>query len=164
MMRDLPVYAHQVSFMIFNRVKEKEEEPDEYFKFEPKSSVIIVTCQFLGNLPVKGISMTQFCVIHNIATTGHKLQGVSLDDLVVNSWNYSCPNWVYVILSRVRTLAGLVFNVPLDENNDYTPKPELVRWEENIKNTVERPLFEQRGELEEYIEDERKYASFLLIN
>ena len=152
------VYAHQVSYMICKRVKEKEEDPDEYFKVEPKSSAITVTCQSLGNLPIKGINMTQFGVIHNIATTGHKLQGVSLDDLVVNSWNYSCPNWVYVILSRVRTLAGLVFNVPLDENNDYTPKPELVRWEENIKNTVERPLFEQRGELEEYLEDERKYA------
>ena len=29
-------------------------------------------------LPIKGINMTQFGVIDNIATTGHKLQEVSL--------------------------------------------------------------------------------------
>ena len=57
--------------------------------------------------------MTQFNTIDNIATTGHKLQGVSLDNLVINTWNYGCPNWVYVALSRVRKLAGLVLNIPL---------------------------------------------------
>ena len=63
--------------------------------------------------------MIQFGVIDNIATTGHKLQGASRDNLVINSWNYSCPNWVYVVLSRVRKLKGLVLNVLLDETLDY---------------------------------------------
>ena len=111
------VYAHDVKYMICR--KEKEKDPDEYFKIEPISSAIKITCKYLGNLPIRGINMTQFGVIDNIATTGHKLQGVSLDNLVVNSWNYGCPNWVYVVLSRGRKLAGLVFNVPLDKTKDY---------------------------------------------
>ena len=102
--------------------------------------------------------MTQFGVFDNIATTGHKLQGVSMDKLVVNRWNYSCPNWVYVVLSRVRKLAGLVLNIPLNATNDYGPNSELTRWEQDIKDRVERPIFGQRGDLDAYLEDERLYA------
>ena len=108
------VQASNVNYMICKREKEKETDPDEYFKIEPKKSAVKISCRYLGNLPIKGINMTQFGVIDNIATTGHKLQGMSLDNLVVNSWFYGCPNWVYVILSRVRKLAGLVLNIPLD--------------------------------------------------
>ena len=40
------------------------------------------------------------------AITGHKLQGLTKDRLIVYSWNKS-TNWIYVVLSRVRTLSGL---------------------------------------------------------
>ena len=102
--------------------------------------------------------MTQFGVIDNIAMTGHKLQGVSLDNLVVNSWNYSVPNWVYVVLSRVRKMVGLVLNTKLDPTKNYRPTQELTRWEQDIKDKVEKPIFEQRGNLDEYLEDEKLYA------
>ena len=152
------VYAHEVKYMICRKEKEKDKDPDECFKAEPKSSAIKISSKYLGNLPIKGINMTQFGAIDNIATTGHKLQGVPLDNLVVNSWNYSTPNWVYVVLSRVRKLAGLVLNIPLDKTKDYSPKPELTRWEQDIKERVEKPTFEKRGELDAYLEDERLYA------
>ena len=152
------VQAHEVQYIICKREKENEEDPDEYFTVEPKSGAIKITCNYLGNMPIRGINMTQFGVIHNVATTGHKLQGVSLSNLIVNSWNYSCANWVYVVLSRVRTLGGLVFNKKLDQTNDYKPKPELTRWEQDIKNRVEKPLFQTRGQLDEYLADEKKYA------
>ena len=152
------VYAHDVKYIICKREKEKHTDQDEYFKIEPKCSAIKISCQYMGNLPIKGISMTQFGVIDNIATTGHKLQGVSMDNLVVNSWNYSCPNWVYVVLSRVRKLEGLVLNIPLNATNDYGPNSELTRWEQDIKDRVERPIFGQRGDLDAYLEDERLYA------
>ena len=48
----------------------------------------------------------QFLFVVNNATTGHKLQGASVDNLFVHSWYYM-TNWVYVVLSRVRTKAGL---------------------------------------------------------
>ena len=46
------------------------------------------------------MKMTQFCLNINHATTGHKLQGKSMDRLFVSSWSYT-RNWPYVILSRV---------------------------------------------------------------
>ena len=150
------VHAHEVKYMICR--KEKETDPDEYFKCEPKSSAIKILSKYLGNLPIRGINMTQFGVIDNIATTGHKLQGVSLDNLVVNSWNYTSPNWVYVVLSRVRKLAGLVLNIPLNGTKDYKPPPELTRWEQDLRDRLEKPVFETRGQLDAYLEDENLYA------
>ena len=43
---------------------------------------------------------TQLPVISNQATTGHKLQGASINQLFVNNWNYT-TNWPYVVLSRL---------------------------------------------------------------
>ena len=51
-----------------------------------------------------------------------------MDHLVVNSWGYRCTHWVYVVLSRVRTLKSLILNVKLDEDRDYSAKVELLRW------------------------------------
>ena len=43
---------------------------------------------------------TQLPVISNQATTRHKLQGASINQLLVNSWNYT-TNWPYIVLSRL---------------------------------------------------------------
>ena len=43
---------------------------------------------------------TQLPVISNQATTGHKLQGASINQFFVNNWNYT-TNWPYVVLSRL---------------------------------------------------------------
>lgn len=52
------------------------------------------------------LKMEQFPVMLATACTGHKLQGQSLNHLVVHEWRNS-PDWVYVALSRVRKLGGL---------------------------------------------------------
>jgi hypothetical protein len=54
----------------------------------------------------------QFPVLVNNATTGHKLQGSGVNKLFVHSWSY-VTNWVYVMLSRVKTLQGLYLRLPL---------------------------------------------------
>jgi len=71
------------------------------------------------------ISMTQFPVLVNHATTVHKLQGQSKDRLFVSEWSYK-QNWVYVALSRVRTLQGLYFLKPIDWYKDFSPNPKLT--------------------------------------
>jgi len=65
-------------------------------------------------LKLGNVCMTQFPVNSNIATAGHKVQGMSKDLLIVNSWKYGFPNWVYVVLSTVHTLSGLHLCQPLD--------------------------------------------------
>ena len=61
---------------------------------------------------LKGVNMTQLPINMNNATTGHKLQGMSKDKLIVESWSF-ISNWIHVVLSRVRTLEGLFILKPL---------------------------------------------------
>ena len=57
--------------------------------------------------------------ISNNATTCHKLQGCTIEDLYIPSWS-SQTNWPYVAISRVTTLEGLFLGRPLDPSKDYT--------------------------------------------
>ena len=53
-------------------------------------------------------------LIGAVAITVHKLQGRSLEKLFVFSWSYT-SNWIYVLLSRVKTSTGLFVRTPLSE-------------------------------------------------
>jgi hypothetical protein len=61
---------------------------------------------------IGNIVIHQLPVNSNIATTGHKLQEMSKLMMVVTEWG-SFPNWIYVVLSRVTTRAGLFLLKPL---------------------------------------------------
>ena len=67
------------------------------------------------------LKMRQFPVHVNNATTGHKLQGTSLDALFISNWSY-VRNWPYVMLFRVRKLEGLFLRTELKSptQKDYT--------------------------------------------
>ena len=97
------IYAHEVEYMICMREKENDEDPNEYFKIYTTCQSVRVRMRTLMNFKMKGLYVTQFGVNDNIATTCHKLQGVSLDSLIVHSFNYGLLNWVYVVLSKVKT-------------------------------------------------------------
>jgi hypothetical protein len=62
-----------------------------------------------------------FPVNNDLATTGHKLQGMTINFLIVSSINYNTANWIYVVLSRVTSLDGLLLMQPLKPN--FNPKP-----------------------------------------
>ena len=112
-----------------------------------------------NNTVIDKIKTTYLPINSSISTTGHKLQGKTLDNLVVNSWGYCCAHWVYVVLSRVRKLDNLVLNVKLDPNRDYSARDELVRWERYIKDNIESETFGIRGPLAygQYKKEEDKY-------
>ena len=71
--------------------------------------------------------------------------------------------WVYVVLSRVRTLNNLVLNEKLYENRKYNANNELVRWETRIKETIEKKTFKDRGrsDYNKYLNEENKYKGSL---
>ena len=97
-----------------------------------------------GNtVKIGGLKMKQFGVNNNIATTGHKLQGMSKDQLIVSSWNYSFKNWIYVVLSRVRTLSGLYLCQPIDETRPF-PVDDTLLVEERRLEQMEEELMEHR--------------------
>jgi len=112
------------------------QEFDANIKFPLNGDTILT----LGNAKI-----TQIPVNSNIATTGHKLQGMSKDIIVVNSWNYRCPNWVYVVLSRVRTLAGLYLIAPLDLQRSFNVPDCLIRFEQRLKELKEKPILDMLG-------------------
>ena len=52
------------------------------------------------------ICLTQFPLNIADARTVHKLQGKSVENLLISTWDYS-DNWIYVVLSRIKTSCGL---------------------------------------------------------
>jgi len=81
-----------------------------------------------------------------LATTGHKLQGMTKQYLIVSQLNYSTPNWIYVVLNSVTSLDGLFLLQPIKE--DYNPQPsELLReeWKNQWDKEIKLLLFLQKS-------------------
>ena len=93
---------------------------------------------------------TQIPLIINNATTGHKLQGSGVDNVFVHTWSYT-TNWVYVMLSRVKTKKGLFMRKPLFVSRDLSkyavPKALLRMLERMRKHTSSYCSDEQYNEL-----------------
>ena len=106
--------------------------------FYLKAGVKVYTVNMPFNDPTKRIkqalSINQFPVILNTATTGHKLQGLTKQSLFVNDWHYA-DNWIYVVLSRVTTVKGLFLETELDATKDYSVSPKLLAHEQWLRNT-----------------------------
>ena len=64
---------------------------------------------------LKKVIITQIPINMNNATTCHNFQGMSVDKLLVVLWSFM-ENWIYVVLSRVRTLKELYLLKPLPKN------------------------------------------------
>ena len=129
------IYASQVKCLLW-KVQNKTVEiaPRQYTTLRanfPSSDVLQDTFDQRITVHLKA---TQIPLISNNATTGHKLQGTSVDNLYIPSWNYSV-NWPYVALSRVTTLAGLYLGRPLLSNKIFTIPEALTRmlWTFNIR-------------------------------
>jgi len=78
--------------------------------FNVKPITHTVTMKFVhhsANIKLTGIKLKQLNVISNIGTTGHKLQGSSKENLIVFKFDYRTKNWIYIVLSRVKTFQGL---------------------------------------------------------
>ena len=84
---------------------------------------------------------TQIPVNSSDAITGHKLQGLTKDSLVVYEWD-SDTCWIYVVLSRVRTLKGLYLIRPIRRSDIKPARREyldfMVRMETLANLEVER--------------------------
>ena len=79
------------------------------------------------------VKMVQFGVNSKKATTINKLQGVSLNRMVIRSWSYKFPNWIYIALSRVRTLSGFFICEKSNENKKFDVEPNLLEEEKRLQ-------------------------------
>ena len=101
------VSSLDVDYMLCETVPDKKTDKPRKFKLKADKDSAIITMKVAKMYHQVKVKIVQFGVISNKATTGHKLQGVSLNQMLVRSWNYRTPNWIYVVLSRVRTLNRL---------------------------------------------------------
>lgn len=135
-----------------------EDNQEKLFYIEAKA----MTCTVKAPLPKSigagtkatvnfTVSLTQFPLIANNATTGHKLQGQTKESLVISVWT-SRRNWNYVALSRVKTRAGLYLIQKLPYGTDFSMSPELRMMTETLRQhtpeNVEWDLDTERAEAE----------------
>jgi hypothetical protein len=73
------------------------------------------------------MKLTQFPINIDLGTTCHKLQGKSKPFLVITEFDYATENWIYVALSRVKTLSGLFLLRPLNFGRNFAPSDILMR-------------------------------------
>jgi hypothetical protein len=77
--------------------------------------------------------MTQISANTYNASTGHKLQGMSNDAVIVTSWPTGFKNWEYFVLSHVWTLSGLYLVKPIDMDKSFKRSQELQKYIEYAK-------------------------------
>ena len=116
------IHTHQVDFLLLKH--EKHDIHPQIFKVQPKEhhffakiprpvSLTDGTKQQTDHLAMKGMQLPIVC---NNATTGHKLQGATIKKIFVQSFT-TVQNWLYVVLSRVKTMNGLFLHKPLNKKD-----------------------------------------------
>ena len=53
--------------------------------------------------------------------------------MVFRSWDYRTQNWIYVVLSRVRTSEGLFICEKLRDAINFAVDPRLIQEEEHLR-------------------------------
>jgi hypothetical protein len=121
--------------------KLSKERDSWKFNLEPEKFSPEVTvkhfCTSFKKQPMQ-CKMNQIPVNLNDGTTGHKLQGMSKDVIIVTSWptgglSKNFKNWEYVVLLRVRTLSGLYLADPIDMEKLFNPSSQLRSCIDKIK-------------------------------
>lgn len=98
-------------------VCEYADKPGQTFIIKAKAMSVKIkwTAQFEEGFSFPttlSATLKQFPLLTNNATTGHKLQGASKTSLFIIGVSHNM-NWMYVALSRVRTLSGLFLSTPI---------------------------------------------------
>jgi hypothetical protein len=147
------VKASQVSYIMLRHCNDRIVPA--VFSIKPKQHIFKAKILKPKAMQVKNdereiikMKAIQIPVLINNATTGHKLQGSGVDNLFVHNWSY-VQNWVYVMLSRVKTHAGLFSRTRLSTDlkkyavpdklqkmlQDFAPKSPS-RWSDTAYNDL----------------------------
>ena len=128
------------------KIKDSRKFNLEPEKFSPEVNLKLFRTSFKKQ--AMRCKMTQIPANSNDGTTGHKLQGMSKDVIIVTSWptgglSKIFKNWEYVVLSRVRTLSGLYLVDPIDMEKSFLPSYQLRSYIDKIKQK-EKDILDQR--------------------
>ena len=82
------------------------------------------------------INLSQFPLSINNTTTGHKLQGKTVDYLFLGEYAKSVKNWLYVVLSRVRKLENLYLLEPIPVEENSAPDPRMTSMIQRLRSSI----------------------------
>jgi hypothetical protein len=118
------VYASAVEYITLQHINTSIQPTT--FTLKPQQNQFRILLSITATEPeLLEMKTIQLPLISNTATTVHKLQGIGVDKLFVYSVCYQ-KNWLYVALSRVRQLKGLILARRIDSNLDkYVVAPAL---------------------------------------
>jgi hypothetical protein len=119
------------------------ERKNKVFHLEPITTATTVKCSINRETPPLTFKtrMTQFPINLADAVTGHKLQGRTLDKIIITGWGFSfMRNWEYTVLSRVKTRAGLFLLEELNPDKSYGASEQFKRFIERLKKIEDKTL------------------------
>ena len=96
-------------------------------------------------LPPKFFGKCKVHVSPNDFVSEHKLQGLTKDQLIIYSWNKT-TSWIYVVLSRVRTIGGLFLVKPLKLSDIKPPSRDYLAFIGRMKTLQQVDLDRSRGQ------------------
>ena len=85
------------------------------FKIQPTEDTVTIDTTSKSNssmnlvTKITSVKILKLGVLSNIAITGHKLEGMTKDAIIVVQNDNRTRNWIYVVLSRVRKRSGLFY-------------------------------------------------------
>jgi hypothetical protein len=151
--------AEQTQLANVRALLEKEKQA-RYFKLKPVCYTghlgVSMIPEVMRSDKTKGtFKFVQLPMNTNDATTGHKLQGMSKDHLIVTSWDgiSKWANWAYTVLSRVRKLEGLFLCKPLTSSVSFK-LPEELQVYERYMFRKEREMLDDRERMLKDLEDD----------
>ena len=104
--------------------------------FDCTSKVKITTEADMKKTVELALKITTFPITSNGATTGHKLQGKTVNYLFVGEYApRNIKNWLYVVLSRVRKLENLFLVDPVPEDTEPLD-PMMTRMMEKLRDSI----------------------------
>ena len=136
------VWVYTISIEFVEYIEVEWQDCDKFigrFRLTPEVGVFRVKfpiSQFgLNTRILASVEFRYFSVVVNHATTGHKLQGKTVESLVIAEWS-RVKNWAYVVISRVKTLDGLFLIKPIPDDIDFSPADDYLEMMKHLRETI----------------------------
>ncbi len=110
------IESNDVDYIVCERPNKDKNKQSTIFHLSTNTFIVDVKYEMTENnfVNLPKSKLTQFPILIDLATTGHKLQGMTKKNLI------GTANWIYVVLSRVTSIKGLFLLQPLKLN--FNPK------------------------------------------
>ena len=144
------VYADEVLCLLFSHRLAEFKSTLTFDSLPPGCFPIVTTskgirCQLGKQNNTFCVKLEQFPCTLAFILTGHKLQAQTLISIILGAVSaihqYGTTGWLYVVLSRVRTLSGLFLLVKLSEDiTKYKPRTIVMKEMERLRSIEAKTL------------------------